>query len=48
MKNKILNVKVSNQGKLLTIELNREDSFKFIFLNADQLPDIAEIMEHYD
>ena len=50
LKDKIKSVKIDEEEdrQFLTIELNRDDDFKFIFIDADKLVDIAKMLEKWD
>tara|TARA_Y100000310_G_C20298017_1_gene630380 strand:- start:121 stop:261 length:141 start_codon:yes stop_codon:yes gene_type:complete len=43
---KILSVKIKFDGKLVEIETDRDDDFKYVWLNANDLADIASFAEH--
>ena len=45
-KMKIKNVEIQNNGRSLQIETTHKGDYKFIFLDADNLVDIAEFSEH--
>jgi len=43
---KILNVKIKDDGEYVEIETDRDDDFKYVWLNAGDLADIASFAEH--
>ena len=43
---KILNVKIKDDGEYVEIETDRGDDFKYVWLMAEDLADIASFAEH--
>ena len=43
---KIVNVAIKDDGELVEIETDRDDSYHYIWLNAEDLADIASFAEH--
>lgn len=43
---KIKRVKILDKGKAVEIETDRKDDYKFIWLDAEDLPALADISEH--
>ena len=43
---KILNVKIKDDGEYVEIETDRDDDFKYVWLDANDLADIASFAEH--
>ena len=43
---KIVNVEIQNKGKSVQIGTTHKGAYKFIWLDADDLVDIAEFSEH--
>ena len=42
---KILKAEIQNKGKTIQIETDRKDSYKFIWLDAENLPYLADVSE---
>ena len=42
---KVLKTKIKDDGELIEIETDRDDDFKFVWINADDLEDIAIFVE---
>jgi|TARA_B100000929_G_scaffold83675_1_gene65352 hypothetical protein len=43
---KILNVKIKDGGDFVEIETDNDDDYKYIWLDADDLATIADMVEH--
>lgn len=43
---KIKNVEIQNNGKTIQIETNRKDNYRFVWLEAENLPILADMSEN--
>jgi len=43
---KIVNVAIKDDGELVEIETDRDDSYHYIWIQAEDLPELAYMLEH--